>query len=123
MPVKVDEPDASENRVFFGGINVYLEQKFWLFRHTPRWLDRLLNARGLLNLAGRQSGMTATVDVGELTLSMLHGEHGHHSRSHHHRFRPTVLQHRRDRRLAAEPGEPYALFATMESHRATPVDG
>ena len=26
MPITVDEPDASGGRVFFGGINIYLEQ-------------------------------------------------------------------------------------------------
>ena len=77
LPLTLDEGAASpDSPVFFGGVNVYLQQKFALFRHTPRWLDRLLNARGLLRLAGKQSGMTATADVGELTVSMLHGEDG-----------------------------------------------
>ncbi len=34
--------------IFFGGINVYLQQTSALFRHTPRWLDRVLDARPLL---------------------------------------------------------------------------
>ena len=81
LPLTLDEGAASPDApVFFGGVNVYLQQKFALFRHTPRWLDRLLNARGLLRLAGKQSGMTATADVGALTLSMLHGEHGHQAK-------------------------------------------
>ncbi len=81
LPLTLDEDSASpESEIFFGGVNVYLQQKLALFRHTPRWLDRLLNARGLLKLAGNQSGMTATADVGELTLSMLHGEHGHQAK-------------------------------------------
>ena len=77
LPLTLDEGAASpDSEIFFGGVNVYLQQKFALFRHTPRWLDRLLNVRGLLNLAARRSGMTATADVGALTLSMLHGEEG-----------------------------------------------
>ena len=81
LPLTLDEDSASPDaEVFFGGVNVYLQQKFALFRHTPRWLDRLLNARGLLKIAARQSGMTATADVGELTLSMLQGEHGHQAK-------------------------------------------
>ena len=81
LPLTLDEGAASpDSEVFFGGVNVYLQQKFALFRHTPRWLDRLLNARGLLKIAARQSGMTATADVGELTLSMLQGEHGHQAK-------------------------------------------
>ncbi len=81
LPLVLDEGAASpESEIFFGGVNVYLQQKLALFRHTPRWLDRLLNARGLLNLAAKQSGMTATADVGALTLSMLQGEHGHQAK-------------------------------------------
>ena len=81
LPLTLDEGAASpDSEIFFGGVNVYLQQKLALFRHTPRWLDRLLNARGLLKLAGKKSGMTATADVGELTLSMLHGEHGHQAK-------------------------------------------
>ena len=81
LPLTLDEGAVSpDSEIFFGGVNVYLQQKLALFRHTPRWLDRLLNARGLLNLAARQTGMTATADVGALTLSMLHGEHGHQAK-------------------------------------------
>jgi glycosyltransferase involved in cell wall biosynthesis len=81
LPLTLDESSASPDApVFFGGISVYLAQKFALFRHTPRWLDRLLNAPLLLKLAGRFSGMTATAEVGELTHSMLLGEHGHQAK-------------------------------------------
>jgi len=62
--------------VFFGGINVYLQQKLALFRRTPRWIDRLFDARPLLEWAGRRAGMTRAADLGEATLSMLRGEHG-----------------------------------------------
>jgi glycosyltransferase involved in cell wall biosynthesis len=81
LPLILDESAASPDApVFFGGISVYLQQKFSFFRHTPRWLDRLLNAALLLKLAGRFSGMTATAEVGELTHSMLLGEHGHQAK-------------------------------------------
>lgn len=81
LPLTLDEGMASPNsEVFFGGVNVYLQQKFSFFRKAPRWLDRLLNARGLLRLAATQSGMTATADVGELTLSMLLGEDGNQAK-------------------------------------------
>ena len=36
-----DEEDATPDQpIFFGGINVYLQHKFSLFRHTPKWLDK-----------------------------------------------------------------------------------
>ena len=81
LPLTLDEDAASPGTpIFFGGINVYLQQKLALFRHTPRWLDRLLNTRGLLSFAARRSGMTATAEVGELTLSMLRGEEGNQAK-------------------------------------------
>ena len=44
-PLRTDEEDVSQRRVFFGGINVYLQQKSPVFRHTPWCLDNLLDAR------------------------------------------------------------------------------
>jgi glycosyltransferase involved in cell wall biosynthesis len=76
MPIKVDEPDASEKKVFFGGINIYLEQRFWLFRHTPQFLDRLFNFRWLLRWVARFAVRAKYSDQGELTISMLQGARG-----------------------------------------------
>jgi glycosyltransferase involved in cell wall biosynthesis len=75
-PIRTDEPDVSHRRVFFGGINVYLEQKLRLFRHTPRWLDRLLNFRWLLRWASRFAGRMKYSKLGGLTVSMLKGKDG-----------------------------------------------
>src|SRR3954468_7836776 len=52
-PIRTDEDDVSQHRVFFGGINVYLQQKLALFRRTPRFLDRLLDAPRLLRWVSR----------------------------------------------------------------------
>jgi glycosyltransferase involved in cell wall biosynthesis len=76
-PIKTDEPDVSQQRVFFGGINVYLQQKLSLFRHTPWVLDRLLDAPRLLRWVSRFAVRTRAEDLGDLTLSVLRGEHGH----------------------------------------------
>ena len=75
-PIRTDEADASMERVFFGGINVYLQEKLALFRHTPRFLDRLLDNRALLKMVSRFSASTSAADLGSLTLSMLRGEEG-----------------------------------------------
>src|SRR5262245_33203397 len=75
-PIRTDEEDVSEKRVFFGGINVYLQQKFALFRHTPWFFDRLLNFPALLRWASRFAVRTQASDLGELTVSILQGEHG-----------------------------------------------
>lgn len=75
-PIRTDEPDVSQQRVFFGGINVYLQQKSALFRHTPWFLDRLLDFPRLLRWVSRFAVKTQAQQLGELTLSMLKGEHG-----------------------------------------------
>ena len=75
-PIRTDETDVSMNRVFYGGINVYLQQKSALFRHTPWMLDRLLDSPFLLNGLSRFSGSTSAKDLGSLTVSVLQGEEG-----------------------------------------------
>ncbi len=75
-PIRTDEADVSLDRVFFGGINVYLQQKVPLFRLLPRALDRWLDAPWLLRrLAAGRIEVDAR-ELGELTVSMLQGEHG-----------------------------------------------
>lgn len=76
-PLRTDEPDVSYKRVFLGGINLFLQEKLRLFRSTPRFIDRLFDARPLLRWAGRLAGKTEAADLGDLTLSLLEGEHGH----------------------------------------------
>ena len=75
-PLRTDEEDATIDRVFYGGINVYLQQKSGLFRHTPWFVDRLLDRRALLNRLARFSGSTSAEDLGALTVSVLEGELG-----------------------------------------------
>lgn len=75
-PTRTDEPNVSNEKVFFGGISVYLEQYVPLFRRSPKWLDRLWDSTPLLNLASRRSISTSPKMLGELTVSMLQGEDG-----------------------------------------------
>jgi glycosyltransferase involved in cell wall biosynthesis len=75
-PIRTDEADVSHPSVFLGGINVYLQQKFALFRHTPRLLDRLLDGRRLLNWVSRFAMTTQAERLAELTISVLQGNDG-----------------------------------------------
>lgn len=75
-PIRTDEEDVSKHRVFYGGINVYLEQRWSLFRWTPWFLDRLLNFRWLLRWVSKRAVNMKAEDFGDLTLSMLRGEDG-----------------------------------------------
>jgi glycosyltransferase involved in cell wall biosynthesis len=76
LPLPADIMPLSDTPIFFGGINVYLQQKLALFRKTPRWIDRWFDSRWLLEWAGRKAGMTSALDLGETTVSMLLGEDG-----------------------------------------------
>ncbi len=75
-PIRTDEEDVSLDRVFYGGINVYLQQKYSFFRRTPGFLDRLLDQRPLLRLAARFAVKTTPRDLGSLTVSVVEGSEG-----------------------------------------------
>lgn len=77
LPVQTNKDEVvDEAPIFFGGINVYLQQKFGFFRKTPRWIDRLFDSPRLLKWVGRKAGVTSARDLGETTISMLHGQEG-----------------------------------------------
>jgi glycosyltransferase involved in cell wall biosynthesis len=75
-PLKTDEPDVSRDVVYYGGINVYLEQRFRFFRRLPAAMTRILDAPGLLRRVMRWSGKVRPEDLGALAVSVLRGEHG-----------------------------------------------
>ncbi len=67
----------SQQRVLFGGINLYLQEKIPLFRYTPRFLDRIFDATWLLRLIGKLDFSVDAAQLGSLTIAMLEGERGH----------------------------------------------
>jgi glycosyltransferase involved in cell wall biosynthesis len=75
-PTLTDETNVSRKRVFFGGVSVYLEQHLAPFRITPAWLDGIWDSLPVLKAASRRSIAVSPRHLGELTLSMLRGEHG-----------------------------------------------
>src|SRR5438046_245387 len=72
-PTLTDEPNVSANKVFFGGISVYLEQKMPLFRRLPPFMDRLWDSMYALRAASKSSISTSPQLLGEMTVSMLKG--------------------------------------------------
>lgn len=81
LPLTLDEEDQSAGTpVFFGGINVYLEQKSALFRRAPNWLRRCLSSERMLRWAAGRTAKTRASDVGDIMLSMLCGEDGNQVR-------------------------------------------
>lgn len=75
-PIRVDEQDVSEQHVFLGGLNVYLEHKSRLWRRLPRFLTRVFDHPAVLRTLSRLSISNEAADLGDLTLDMLAGESG-----------------------------------------------
>lgn len=75
-PTLTDEPNVSQDRVFFGGLSVYLQQLYPLFRITPWILDRVWDSQAVLKLFSKLGGKTDPRQLGALTVSMLQGESG-----------------------------------------------
>jgi glycosyltransferase involved in cell wall biosynthesis len=76
-PIRTDEADVSQQRVLFGGINVYLQERLPLFRYTPWFVDRLFDSPRLLQWLSRLEFSVQAEKLGRLTVSTLRGEHGH----------------------------------------------
>ena len=75
-PIRTDEEDHSVDRIFFGGINVFLQQKIPFFRYLPRFLDRWLDNRWLIRKVTAKASSTSAKELGALTVSMLKGTSG-----------------------------------------------
>jgi len=77
LPQVIERVDAIVNApVFYGGINTYLQQVSGFFRWTPRWFDRLFDTRFMLRIAAKRAGSVRANNLGDLTLSVMKGEHG-----------------------------------------------
>ncbi len=79
-PTRTDEEDVSIDRVFYGALNVFLEQKSAVFRHLPEPFHWLLDRPKLL---GWISGLGVSIDaseLGDMTLSVAKGEAGNQRR-------------------------------------------
>lgn len=76
-PIRTDEASISAEQVFFGGINVYLQQKMPVLGRLPRSVLKILDSPWLIKLATRRAGATQPELLGDLTISMLKGTHGH----------------------------------------------
>src|SRR5204862_7915125 len=75
-PTRPDEPNVSRNYVAFGGISVYLQHKYEIFRGLPRALDRLWDAPSVIRWLAGRSVSTDPRLLGDLTVAMLHDESG-----------------------------------------------
>ncbi|MEM1249892.1 MAG: glycosyltransferase family 4 protein [Acidobacteriota bacterium] len=75
-PLRTDEENVSSDRVFYGAINIYLQQKAPWLAKLPGVLRHLLDAPKLLSWVAGSADSTNAKELGALTLSMLQGESG-----------------------------------------------
>jgi glycosyltransferase involved in cell wall biosynthesis len=75
-PIRTDESDVSIDRVFMGGVNVYLQQKLPWLAYTPKWFDSFLNQPWIIRALTKNAGKTSPKLLGPLTVSMLRGTKG-----------------------------------------------
>jgi glycosyltransferase involved in cell wall biosynthesis len=75
-PIRVDEADESQSRVFLGGINVWLDSKLPGWRFLPRWSRAWLDRPAVTGALARWFGGTDASSLGPLTIDMLRGTHG-----------------------------------------------
>jgi glycosyltransferase involved in cell wall biosynthesis len=82
-PIRTDEQDISVDRVFFGGINLYLLQTFPFLAHLPGWIFRWLDSPSLIRRATANASIPVDArTLGEMTQATLQGEHGILRREH-----------------------------------------
>ena len=73
-PLRTEGDSPAIDRIFYGGVNVYLQHASRVFRHTPRLLDWVFDRPGLLRLAGTLGAQSSPSRLGGLTLDILRGE-------------------------------------------------
>lgn len=82
-PIQTDQPNASQHRLFYGGLNVYLQQISPVFRWLPKWSDAFLSRPGLVSWIASRAMGTSAENLGALTISMLKGELGNQRKEVH----------------------------------------
>ncbi len=75
-PIRVDEENVSNARVFFGGINVYLSSQWHWWRAMPSFLKHWLDHPAIIRWATSKAVSNDAKQLGQLTLDMLAGESG-----------------------------------------------
>ena len=75
-PIRTDTDSVSHKQVFYGGINVYLQQKLPFLRWLPRWFDSALNNANLISKMTANTGKVSLKLLGQMTVSMLKGMDG-----------------------------------------------
>ena len=76
-PIRTDDENVADDRVFLGGIHVYLLQRMPWLKYLPRPIRRWVDFPPLIRWATRRAASTDAALLGDLSVSMLKGENGY----------------------------------------------
>ena len=79
-PIRTDEANVAVDRVFFGGVNVYLDQMLPLYQYLPSALVSWLDHPRILQWATGRGIETDASQLGPMCVSMLRGVQGRQRR-------------------------------------------
>ncbi len=78
--MELTDADVAQAPVFYGAVNVYLQQKIPFYRRLPAAWRRRLDAPRVLRWAAGKAGTTQAAGLGDLTLGVLDGKDGRQRR-------------------------------------------
>ncbi len=121
VPLKTEGRESLPTTpVFFGGVNVYLQQHSAILRHTPAFVARLFDNPALLKWVSRFAVSTRAADLGPMTVSVLKGREGH-QRKELVRLRNFLLRGRRPDLVVITNSMLSAIAPEIKRHLDIPV--
>ncbi len=75
-PIRLDQEDVSQEHVFLGGINLYLDNLIPFWRYLPRSMVSWLDHPKILKWASSRGVGNDASSLGPMTLAMLNGARG-----------------------------------------------
>ncbi len=78
LPLSFEVGDDLKSPIFFGAINVYLEEKVSFYDKIPNWIKHCLESRTLLRWISKKTGSTNPDGLEEMTLSIMRSDGGKH---------------------------------------------
>jgi len=79
-PIRVDDENLTSTRVFYGGINLYLDVHVPGWRYLPGWMTKWFDRPGLINWATKFGVSNDAAELGQMTVATLQGPQGPQAR-------------------------------------------
>ena len=79
-PIRLDEENVSGQKVYLGGINIYMDSRSRIWRKIPRLFTRWLDHPWVIKMATKFNISNDAADLGELTIASIEGTDGPQAR-------------------------------------------